>query len=135
MLYKKYASIPANTTAAAPNWQKLQVCKGTIKEWIVFCPEECADLMKFKVRYKGNQLLPFSRDEWMDALTTPFPIMENLGLDVSPYVLDVYAYNLDERYSHEYNLYVDVLKDEPYVPPTSGFDLKSAWSSLFGGGN
>ena len=90
--------------------------------------------MKFKVRYKGNQLLPFSRDEWMDALTTPFPIMENLGLDVSPYVLDVYAYNLDTRHSHEYNLYVDVLKDEPYVPPTSGFDLKSAWGKLFGGG-
>ena len=90
--------------------------------------------MKFKVRYKGNQLLPFSRDEWMDALTTPFPIMENLGLDVSPYVLDVYAYNLDTRHSHEYNLYCNVLKDKSVTAATSGFDLKAAWSNLFGGG-
>ena len=90
--------------------------------------------MKFKVRYKGTQLLPFSRDEWMDALTTPFPIMENLELDVSPYVLDVYAYNLDTRHSHEYNLYVDVLKDEPFVPPKSTYDFASAFKGLFGGG-
>jgi len=135
MLYKINRDVPANTAIAAPDWQKLQVCKGTIKQWIIFCPEECADLMKFKVRYKGNQLLPFSRDEWMDALYEPTILKENLELDVSPYVLDVYAYNIDDSYSHEYNLYVNVLKDEPFVPPTSGFDLKAAWSNLFGGGN
>jgi len=90
--------------------------------------------MQFKVRYKGTQLLPFSRDEWMDALPSPIPIKENLVLDVSPYVLDVYAYNLDDSYSHEYNLYCNVLRDEPFVPPTSGFDFKAAWSKLRGGG-
>jgi len=71
----------------------------------------------------------------MDALYEPTILKENLELDVSPYVLDVYAYNIDDSYSHEYNLYVNVLKDEPFVPPTSGFDLKAAWSNLFGGGN
>jgi len=134
MLYKINRDVPANTTAAAPDWQKLQVCKGTIKEWIIFCPEECADLMKFKVRYKGTQLLPFSRDEWMDAFPIPIKPSENLKMDVSPYVLDVYAYNLDTRHSHEYNLYCNVLRDEPFVPQTSGFDFKSAWNKIFGGG-
>ena len=134
MLYKINRDVPANTTAAAPDWQKLQVCKGTIKEWIIFCPEECADLMKFRVEYQGHQILPFNRGEWMDALTVPFPIRENLGLDVSPYVLDVYAYNLDTRHSHEYNLYCNVLRDKPVTAAPSGFDFKSAWSKLFGGG-
>jgi len=129
VLYKKYASIPANTTVAAPNWQKLQVCKGTIKEWIVFCPEECADLMKFKVRYKGNQLLPFSRDEWMDALRSPIPIKENLELKVPPYVLDVYAYNLDDSYSHEYNIYADILRTESVTP---GDETAGLWDKIKG---
>lgn len=134
MLYKINRDVPKNTTTAAPDWQKLQVCKGTIVEWIIYCPEECADLMQFQVRYKGTQLLPFSRDEYMNGLTGPIPIKENLKLDVSPYVLDVYAYNLDDRHSHEYNLYCNVLRDEPFKPPVSRFDFKTAWSKLFGGG-
>jgi len=134
MLYKINRDVPANTAIDSPDWQKLQVCKGTIKEWIIFCPEECADLMKFRVRYKGTQLLPFSRDEWMDAFSTPIMPTDNLELDVSPYVLDVYAYNLDTRHSHEYNVYCNVLRDKPVVASPSGFDFKAAWSKLFGGG-
>jgi hypothetical protein len=134
LLYKINRDVPANTTAAAPDWQKLQVTKGTIKEWIIFCPEECADLMKFKVEYQGVQILPISRDEWMDALMIPFPIMENLNLDVAPYVLDIRAYNLDTKHSHEYNLYVDILRDEAFTPQAPGFNIKTAWSKVFGGG-
>jgi len=134
LLYKINRDVPANTTAADPDWQKLQVCKGTIVEWIIYCPEECADLMQFQVRYKGTQLLPFSRDEYMNALTGPIPIKENLKLDVSPYVLDVFAFNLDDKYSHEYNIYCDILRDTPLKVGDSTFDLKSAWSKLFGGG-
>ena len=134
MLYKINRDVPANTTVLNPDWQKLQVCQGTIKEWIIFCPDECADLMKFRVYYQGHQILPASLDEWMDALRSPAPIKENLKLDVSPYVLDVYAFNLDDTYSHEYNIYANVLRDEPFEVPKSGFDFKSAWSKLFGGG-
>ena len=134
MLYKINRDVPANTAIAAPDWQKLQVCKGTIKEWIIFCPEECADLMKFKVRYKGHQLIPFSRDEWIDAFFIPTKIIDNLELDVSPYVLDIYAYNLDTRYNHEYNVYCNVLKDKPVTAAPSGFDFKAAWDKLFRGG-
>ena len=134
MLYKINRDVPANTAIASPDWQKLQVCKGTIKEWIVFCPDECADLMKFRVFYHGHQILPANADEWMDALRSPSPIMENVKLDVPPYVLDVYAFNLDDSYSHEYNVYSNIIREEPFVPPKSGFDFKSAWSKLFGGG-
>jgi hypothetical protein len=133
MLYKINRSVPANTTAAAPDWQKLQVCKGTIKEWIVFCPEECADLMKFKVEYQGHQIFPVSRDEWMDALQRNAPILENLELKVAPFVLDINAYNLDDLYSHEYNIYVNILRDEPFVPPKSSFNIRAAWSNILGG--
>ena len=135
MLYKINRDVPANTTAADPDWQKLRVCKGIIKEWIVYCPEECADLMKFQISYQGHQILPVSRDEWMDALQKNAPVLENLELKVSPFVLDIYAYNLDDTYTHEYNIYVNILRDKPFVAPTSNFDTTAAWSKLFGGGD
>lgn len=90
--------------------------------------------MKFKVEYQGHQIFPVSRDEWMDALQRNAPIQENLALEVAPFVLDIYAYNQDDTYSHEYNLYINIIRDEPFVPPTSVFDTKSAWSTIFGGG-
>ena len=133
MLFKINRDVPANTTIANPDWQKLQVAKGTIVEWIVFCPVECADLMKFKVRYKGTQLLPFSRDEWMDALHGPIPIKENLILNVSPYVLDVYAYNLDDTYSHEYNIYVNIDPPTAVAPAEATAGFSQRWKNLFKG--
>ena len=133
MLYKINRDVPANTAIASPDWQKLQVCKGTIKEWIVYGPREAADLVRFRVEYKGNQIFPFTRGEWMDVFPNAIRITENLKLDASPYVLDVFAYNLGNRLTHEYNLYCNVLRDEPFIPPTSGFDFKSKWQNLFGG--
>jgi len=129
MLYKINHDVPANTAIAAPDWQKLQVCQGTIEEWIVFCPDECADLMKFKVMFQGHQILPFNRDEWMDALRSPIPIKENLELSVSPYVLDVYAYNLDDSNSHEYNIYADILRAEAVAP---GDETAGLWDKIKG---
>jgi len=133
LLYKINRDVPANTAIASPDWQKLQVCKGTIKEWIVYGPSEAADITKFRVEYKGTQIFPFTRDEWMEVFPTPIKFIENLTLDASPYVLDVYAYNTGDRLSHEDNLYVNVLRDKPFVPPASGFDFRSKWNSLFGG--
>ena len=134
LLYKINRDVPANTAIASPDWQKLQVCKGTIKEWIVYGPKQAADITKFRVEYKGTQIFPFTRGEWMDVFPNAVKFAENLKLDASPYVLDVFAYNLGDRLTHEYNLYVNVLRDEPFIPPTSGFNIKEAWSNLFGGG-
>ena len=91
--------------------------------------------MKFKIAYQGHQIFPVSRDEWMDALQKNAPVLENLELKVSPFVLDIFAYNLDDTYTHEYNIYVNILRDKPFVAPTSNFDTTAAWSNLFGGGD
>ena len=134
MLYKINHDVPANTAIAAPDWQKLQVCKGTIKEWVIVAPLECANLMQFWVEYHGLQILPFSHGERIYGISWPVVIHENLELDVDPYVLDVKAINTDTVKQHEYNLYVNVLREEPFKPPTSGFNFKEVWSKLFGGG-
>ena len=134
MLYKKSREVPANTAIASPDRQTLQVAKGQLTHWLVVCPDECADLMKFKVLYHNVQLFPFSRDEWADALIGSFPIPESIEIDTAPYVLDIVAYNLDDTYNHEYNIYVNIIPEKPFKPPAPGFDLRRAWNGLFGGG-
>ena len=65
MLFKLHRIVPANTTKAAPDFQKLSIAKGTIYEWLIQMPEECADLMQFRVEYHNMQILPFSGSTWM----------------------------------------------------------------------
>ena len=76
MLYKKSRNVPVGATEKAPDWKKLRISKGVIEEWIVFCPVECVDLMKFRVSFHGHQILPASPDEWMDPLTSGVPMRE-----------------------------------------------------------
>ena len=113
MLYKLFQSIPANTTAADPNWQKFQISKGTIIEWIIITPLECANLMQFWIDYHGTQILPFSTGERIYGFTTNAPIKESIKIDAAPYVLDVYAINTDTVKAHEYNIYVNIKPKEP----------------------
>jgi len=65
----------------------------------------------------------------MDALPSPIPIKENLVLKVSPYVLDIYAFNLDDSYSHEYNIYVNVVSS---TPVTAGEETAGMWDKIKG---
>ncbi len=113
MLYKKSRSVPANTAAIDPDSQKLDISKGVIEQWVVLCPPECVDLMKFRVFYHGHQILPASADEWMDPLTHGAPINEKLQINDPPFVLDIYAYNNSASKTHEYNLYVNVIPEAP----------------------
>ncbi|MCK5504546.1 MAG: hypothetical protein KAJ10_05260 [Thermodesulfovibrionia bacterium] len=135
MLFKINYDVPANTAKASEDWQKLKIAKGTLVEWIVTQPKECADLMQFRVEYHGTQILPFTRNEYVYGMFEPTVFTESIEIDIPPYVLDVYAYNLDTKYSHEYNLYVNILPKKPFTPETPGFNFKDAWSRIFGGGD
>lgn len=114
MLFKKFQSVPANTTESAPNWQKLQVMKGTIKQWIIFFDPEAADLLHIKVVYHGSQLIPWAGNEWLTGFFTDNPILENIKLDVEPYVLDIYAYNEDDSFPHQYYIHPIITREEPF---------------------
>ena len=112
MLHKKWFSVPANTTANNPNWQKLKVCKGTIKQWVIFFDPEAADMLHVKVEYHGKQIMPWSESEWLVAFFTDAPLMDNIELDSSPYVLDIYAYNEDDSYPHEYFIHPIIIREK-----------------------
>jgi hypothetical protein len=120
MLFHYNGLVPANTTTNAPHWEKLIVRQGKIIQWIVYQPDECADLVKFWVEYHGTQILPFNPDEWMMCFFVPAGIPESIELSDAPFVLDFYAVNEDDIHDHEYHVYVNIEPAEPVAIPAAG---------------
>ena len=129
MLFKIKRVVPANTTAANPDFQKLSIAKGRIIEWLVQMPEECADLMQFRVEYHNTQILPFSGSTWLYGMFEPTVIRDNILIDDGPYNLDIYAFNLDDSYNHEYNLHCNI---EPKKAVTVVEGEEGLWGRLKG---
>lgn len=134
MLFKLRRSVPANTTQANPDFRKLSIAKGTIIEWMIQMPEECADLMQFRVEYHNTQILPFSGSTWLYGMFEPTVIKDNILIDDGPYALDIYAFNLDTRYSHEYNLHCNIEPKKPVTPIAPSEPMMERLKGFFGGG-
>lgn len=134
VLYHYTGNVPANTTTNDPFWEKLKIGKGKIIQWIVFQPEECADLIKFWVEYHGTQIFPFNPEEWAYGFFIPTGIPDQIELPDEPFTLDFYAINEDDSYEHEYHVYVNV---EPAKPIIVGQTSYPGWlqgfRDLFGG--
>ena len=97
-------------------------------------PEETADLMQFRVEYHGFQLLPFSRNTYIYGISEPTVFDESILIDTPPYVLDILSFNLDDSYSHEYNLYVNIIpKKAVNVVSTDGANWWDQFKGIFGG--
>ena len=134
MLYKKFRSVPANTTENAPDWQKLDVTKGTIKGWIIFFDPEAADVLHVRVEYHGTPIMPFGGKDWLVGFFTDSPLQDNIKLDVPPYELDIYAYNKDDSYPHEYFIHPIILRKEPVTPTEIDEETAAMLEELMGGG-
>lgn len=129
MLYRKFRSVPANTTEANPDWQKLVVCKGEIVQWVIFFDPEAANLLHVRVEYHGSSVIPWGGKEWIVGFFTDTPLRDSLKIDVAPYVLDIYAYNEDDSYPHEYYIHPIIIREKP-VSVTEG--VEGLWERLKG---
>jgi len=134
VLFHYTGHVPANTTRQAPDRQKLKIGKGRITGWIVFMPEEAADLLQLRIEYHNLQIFPFSGTEWFYGVFQAFIIPDDFPIPDSPYALDIYAVNTDDTFNHEYNVMVIV---EPASQPVSAAPTSAGWferlRDLFGG--
>jgi len=129
MLYKKLQSVPANTTAIAPNIQILPVTKGTIKQWIIFFDPEAANLLHLRVEYHGQSIIPWGGQDWVEGFFSDTPFEDNIELDGAPYELKITAYNEDDTNPHEYYVHPIIIRKEP-VKVTEG--VEGLWERLKG---
>lgn len=134
MLFKKFHSVPANTTEAAPDWQKLAVCNGTIIQWVIFFDPEAANMLHVRVEYHGVSIMPWGGKDWMVGFFTDTPLKDSLKIDASPYVLDIYAYNDDDSYPHEYYIHPIITTVKPVTPAEVDEETRLALEELLGEG-
>jgi hypothetical protein len=128
MMFKKSSSVPANTTSNDPSFVKLRIAKGTITEWIVFSPEEAADLLQLRIFYHGSQIFPFSPDEWYYGVFVPLRIPDEIEIKDSPYELDIIAINSDDTFPHDYHVQVVITPETPVV---MGSPQTQSWLEKF----
>jgi hypothetical protein len=134
MYFSDIYSVPANTTATAPSWRKLSTAKGTIKAWVLYGADEKANLLQVKVEYHKAKVFPFGGVEWIYPFDSSHPIEESIEIKDAPYVLDIYAYNEDESYAHEYILGVIIEPAKPVTPAVEGeSSLYTRLRDFFGG--
>ena len=131
MLYKKFRSVPANTTANNPDWQKLTVTKGTIKQWVIFFDPEAANLLHVRVEYQGTAIMPMGGKDWIEGFFSDAPLTDNIKLDAPPYVLDIYAYNEDDSYPHEYYVHPIITRKKPIAPMEIDEETAAMFKELF----
>lgn len=134
MLFKKFHSVPANTTIGDPDWQKLTVAKGTIKQWVIFFDPEAADVLHVRIEYHGSQIMPFSGSEWIVGFFSAIPITENMKIDAPPYVLDIFAYNEDDSYPHEYFIHPILFPEKPVAIEAPDMTIPERFIEFFRGG-
>ena len=133
MLFKLTRSVPANTTSNNPDFQKLKIARGTLSQWFIVMPEEAADLLHVAVEYHNTQIMPFSGSTWLHGLFVPIVMTEKIEIKDSPYYLDIYAYNEDDTYPHEYNVHVNIIPEKAVKPGVVSEDAIARWEALFGG--
>lgn len=130
MFFSDVYSVPAQTTAQAPAWRKLRLMKGTIVQWGLYGPDEKANILHVRVEYHGHAIIPFGGSTWMYPLDTGTPIKELIEVSDPPFDLDIYAYNEDDSYAHEYIFFVIVEPTEPVVIPETG--MEGLWERIKG---
>lgn len=134
-MFKAYKSVAVGTTANAPDWQKLEVRKGTIKQWVIFFDPEAANLLHVRIEYHGLQIMPFSGSMWMVGFFSDTPFEDNIELDQPPYELDIFAYNEDDSYPHEYYIHPIIIPEKPFTVEAPSEGIWAGFKSLFGGGD
>lgn len=132
MIFKMHRIVPANTTRLDPDWQKLQIAKGIIRNWVIFEPSETANVLQFRVEYHGHPIMPATADTWMYGFYEAKLIPEKIRIDGPPYVLDIYAFNDDDSHPHEYNLYAIVEPPAPISPDEISAETEEMLEEMFG---
>jgi len=132
LLFKGFRSVPANTTANNPDWQKLRVTKGTIKQWVIFFDPEAANLLHVRVEYHGTSIIPFGGKDWIVGFFTDAPFVDNLQLDDAPYELDIFAYNESTTNEHEYYVHPIITRENAVTPAAIDQEAQEIMMQIMG---
>lgn len=100
MFFDFALTVPANTTAANPLTQDVQLPPGTIHKVDVQFPAGCVGLVHTIARRGAHQIWPSNEGANFSANGATLNWEDEYDLDAAPFTLRLIAWNLDDFYSH-----------------------------------
>ena len=108
MYYAWHVTVPSNTPADDPIRQVLHLSAGWVDRIRVGFPAGCAGLVGVRIKRFEFQILPLTPEEWLRWDGIMIDAKVDYRIDAEPYDLIAEAYNLDDSYSHEIAIHVEV---------------------------
>ncbi len=100
MFYELPLTIPANTPAAAPVEDTLELSPGTITYVELQFPRGCVSLVHVKVRRGLHQVWPSNPDGDVAGENANISWADDYDLTEPPHQLTLSGYNLDDTFPH-----------------------------------
>lgn len=118
MIYKWEETIPTGTPETDPEEWGLEITSGIIVRWWVFFPWGCANVAHIQVLRGPDQLLPYTRGEWLGGNDVLHEFGDHYEVKDEPLHLTIRGYNYGGTYDHKPWVVVQV--DRPAMPPWIG---------------
>ena len=116
MLYSQEITVAANTTEANASETVIKVTRGVIKK-IIYQPRPGhSALCHARVFYQEHQIAPVDRNTDLHGDTFPIEWEEYEELFTDPYELVIRAWNLDDTYSHTFDISFVIMLEEVAQP-------------------
>lgn len=100
MQYRATLTIPAGTLEADPAIQKVAVCFGVLKRYVIYFPPGHAGRTYAQVFYRGRQILPTSPGETFSGDDLPIDLPDSYPIEDPPFELELYGWSPDANYDH-----------------------------------
>lgn len=99
-------TVPAKTTEASPYRETFHLSWGFIDYFAFFLYAESVGLTHFYIEHLSRKLYPFDPDEDFSMPGHLIEIHPDTELMKLPYNLELVAWNLDDRYSHDIHIFI-----------------------------
>lgn len=110
MVYTFTITTPKNIVKTDKQKTLLKCQRGIIKSFHIFFPPGCYNLTGIQFAYNQDIIIPRQPQGFFVGNNININEQEHYILDESPYILNIYTYNLDEKYPHTINGYVNILE-------------------------
>lgn len=112
MLFSKVLTVPANTSIASYQEDRIKITTGKIKRIDVYFPWGCAGLVGIQIIRHTWQICPLTRGEWMIGNELLHSYNYNFDIRDDPIELIIKSYNTDDTYAHSPIIGVEMLRGE-----------------------
>lgn len=116
MVYSINVSTTKNTIQSSAKHTKIYLSRGVITKWDIFFPIGSEGSTRFRVTRGSDEILPRNSNGYIAGNEANFSFPEHYFLREAPYILDIYSWNLDTGFDHEFLLYISIIPFRALYP-------------------